>query len=951
MIDLSRWADGDDLLDRALDLPREQRVAFVRRHAGHDEDKIAALLAVIAEANDDPGFLEPGGALSGPLGQLVTADLLSESARLEPGTSIAHFEVGSLLGRGGMGEVYLATDKKLGRHVALKVLPDRFARDADRRARFQREARVLAALSHPGIAAIHGVAESGEVEALVLELVEGPTLAERLAEGPLTVAQAIDIAQSLVEVLGYAHGAGVLHRDLKPANIKLLPEAAIKVLDFGLAKVLELDSPGEEQAPPNDLTGPSPRQLLGTVAYMSPEQVRGEPVDQRTDIWAFGCVLFEMLTGQRAFTGESTADVAARVIEREPAFSLLPPTTPASLRNLLRHTLAKDPRRRLGYITDAALDLEDARLDPDPGPQTASRFSPAPLLIAAAAALAVVAVAAMTLLRAPASPPPLSRLELSVPAGTHLVLAFQPAVAVSPDGRTVVYRASRDGVTRLHKRSLGELAAVAIDGTDNATSPFFSPDGQWIGFDSGGTLKRVPIAGGEPLTICPTPGTATATWTRDDHIVFATNTGRVLQRVPVAGGEPETLTTLDPVRGDTLHLLPQALPDGRTVLFTVVSGADRHVAALTLDTGDTRLIAPGTHGRFVDSNHLVVSRDGSLWALPFDPDRLTVGGSATALATGVEHTDGTVAHYDVSPSGALVYLPARPPAALTRLAWFDRAGEEVGSPLDERGYTRIGLAADGTRLAAAIEQDDNTDIWVGDLARGQLSRLTLEPTLETMPTPTPDGRFVAFRSERGGPGIFRRDAQGAGPIERLTETAGPIQSPYSWTPDGKTLLMAVFRSYSSQAIASVTPPSREVKVLLDGDFAQLDPQVSPDGRWLAYQSDETGEFEIYVRPYPAVESGRWQVSVDGGRSPRWNPDGGELFFFDGAGIAVSAVAAGAAFRAGAPRRLFEVQPLSGRLGPDYEVDPGAGRFLFILPPAARNAPAESLVVVQNWTTP
>jgi serine/threonine-protein kinase len=502
---------------------------------------------------------------------------------------------------------------------------------------------------------------------------------------------------------------------------------------------------------------------------------------------------------------------------------------------------------------------------------------------------------------------------------------------------------------QLFRRSLSALDPAPIAGTENGTAPFFSPDGEWLGFDADGVLKRVPLAGGEPVTIAPTPGTATSTWLPGGDIIFATNTQRVLQRVPANGGMPQALTALDPARGDTLHLLPQALPDGRTVLYTIVSGATRQVAALRLDTGESRILTPGTHARYVAPGFLVLARDGALWSVPFDAERLEVGAPAVPLATAVAANEGTVVHYDVSASGTLAYLPARSAPSLNRLAWLARDGREEGGLLQPGRISRTGLADGGARVLAAIETDGNVDIWVADAARGTVSRLTSEPTLETMPTPSPDGRLVAFRSERAGPGIFARDIQGAKPVVRLTETSGPIQSPYSWTPDGRTLLLAVFRSYSRQAIASVTPPSTEVRVLLDGEFAQLDPQVSPDGRWIAYQSDETGRFEIYVRPYPDVESGRWQISPNGGTTPRWNPRGGELFYFDGSGLVAAPVGTGPVFTAGTPSRLFEVQPPAGRLGTDYEVDGSGARFLFILPASDPATAPESFVLVQHWT--
>jgi eukaryotic-like serine/threonine-protein kinase len=945
MTDLTRWPEADELIDRALALPAPDRLPFIRKEASHDPALLAALESVIAEAGRDDGFLDPGGALSGSLG-LEVRDLLDErtpALQLAPGTRLEHYEILDLIGRGGMGEVYRARDTRLGRDVALKVLPDRFSRDPERIARFRREARALAALSHSGIGAIYGVATNGELEALVLELVEGPTLAARLDAGALPLSESFAIGRRLAEAIDAAHARGILHRDLKPANIKLAADGSIKILDFGLAKML---SPDVEA--PGDRDETALGRLLGTAAYMSPEQAQGRVVDERADIWAFGCVLFEMLTGARAFPGDSAAEVIARVIEREPAFGLLPTETPEPIRRLLRRTLEKNPQRRLGYIGDAILEFDDAAAPSLEG--SVPRAAAWKAWALAAGGLALGALAAAVLLSRTGVPPrAVARFVVPLPAGDAPVTGFQPMTALSPDGRILVYRARRNGIVQLFRRDMHDLEPQPIPGTEQGTSPFFSPDGRWLGFDGDGILKRVALAGGPPVVIAAAPGGATATWMRDDSIVFATNTSRVLQRVPASGGEPTALTALDPARGDTLHLLPQALPDGRSLLFTIVSGSTRRIA-LREPSGTTRIVADGTHGRFVSAGFLVFSREGSLWGVPFDLGRQTTIGTPAPLVEGIEHTDNTVLHYDVAAgTGDIAYLPAgEGEGGVQRLAWMDRTGRETPVNLEPRPYLRASLSPDGSRIALAIRERGNTDIWIAEPERRTISRLTFDPTIETMPTWSPDGRAVAFRSEREGPGIFQRDPQGARAAERVTSTDGPIHSPYAWTPDGRTLLFALFRSFRNQAIASVTPPDGTVHVLLDGDFAQLDPQVSHDGRWMAYQSDETGRFEIYVRPYPNVGAGRWQVSTSGGTSPRWNPNGRELHFMDPAGLMAVTYSGAPSFRAGQPRRLFPIKAFGGRLGADVEVSPDGERFLFILdgPPAAVRP--SQVVVVQNW---
>ena len=645
MTDLRRWPQADQLLDEALELPRDERSAFVRQAAGADTELAEALEDVLREVEEADGFLTPGGALSGEVGNEVRAmlDAPPHAPVLEPGTRVEQYEVIALIGRGGMGEVYRARDLRLQRDVALKVLPQIFAQDEDRRARFRREARVLAMLSHPGIGAIHGVAEGDDFDALVLELVEGPTLEERLRHGALALPDALAITGHLVEAVAAAHTRGILHRDLKPANIKVLADGTIKVLDFGLAKALT----PQPSIPDPALSAAAPHVLLGTAAYMSPEQVRGQSVDARADIWACGCIIFEMLTGRRAFPGDTVPEILARVVEREPAFSLLPPSTPPSLRRLLRRTLEKDPARRLGYIGDARLELDDAVSEEPEDAPTVERPRVAALAAVVIGALVLGAVIGALVAARNATPPvaPVSRFVLPLGPGEAAVGGFQPMLALSPDGRTLVYRARRDGVIRLYRRAMDRLEATPIAGTENGTGPFFSPDGQWLGFDSDGVLKRVSLAGGLPVVVGPAPGGVTATWLPDDTIVFATNTSRTLQRVPASGGASTSITTLDSTRGDTLHLLPQALPGGRQILFTIVSGRTRHVAVLDLDARQVRVIIEGSSGRLVGDRLLVFARDGVLWSVAVDPRSLSLTGAASPMIDGIEHTDNTVLHF------------------------------------------------------------------------------------------------------------------------------------------------------------------------------------------------------------------------------------------------------------------------------------------------------------------
>ena len=627
-----------------------------KRGGGHapipleDVDEPAAREAVRIIELDD-AFLEPGGALSGALGDEIAQTVYQDDDRsrdvLAFGSRIEQYEILDIIGRGGMGEVYRARDSRLQRDVALKVLLDHFAQDPIRVARFRREARTLASLNHTGIGAIYDVVEVGNREALVLELVEGPTLAERLARGVMPLDQARAIGKLLADAIEDAHANGILHRDLKPGNIKVTDDGVVKILDFGLAKMLDPE-PG---LPDVDLTAESPALLFGTPSYMSPERMRGVPADERSDIWSFGCVLFEMLTGTRAFPGKTTPDVMAKVFEREPAYDLLPATTPPSIRRLLQRCLEKNPRRRLGYIGDALLEFDEATTSSVERRTAPPRLlSNTTVLVAGLLALGLLTAGSVALLKflqsSPRMPESVSRLSVPFPPGDIPVTGFQSAVALSPDGRTIVYRARRNGVTQFFRRDLNALEPEPIPGTENATGPFFSPDGRWLGFDGDGVLKRVALAGGPPVVVCPAPGGVTATWRADDSIVFATNTSRVLQMVPSSGGTPVALTTLDHTRGDTLHLLPEVLPDGKSVIFTIVAGATRHVA-LRLESGETRILAERSHGQFAPGGYLVFWREGSLWGMRFDTDRLQTAGAAVPMAESVQDTDSTVIHYDV----------------------------------------------------------------------------------------------------------------------------------------------------------------------------------------------------------------------------------------------------------------------------------------------------------------
>jgi len=804
---------------------------------------------------------------------------------LTPGTRVGSYEIAEQIGVGGMGEVYRAIDTNLARAVAIKVLPDAVAGDAERLARFDREARTLAALNHPNIATIHGLERSDGATALVMELVEGPTLADRIVDGPIPVNEALAIARQITEALEAAHEQGIVHRDMKPANIKLRPDGAVKVLDFGLAKAMEpagVPSPGASMSP--TITTPAMTQaglILGSAAYMSPEQARGKPVDRRADIWAFGCVLYEMLTGQRAFGGEDVTITLARVVEREPDFDVVPPSVPARVTRTLRLCLRKDPKARVGDVRDVRLALEgafetEAASATEPsgpaGPPPVRRLGP---WIAAVAVAALATGVAAWVLK-PDRPVPVVRFVVTTPPDAPLVMSNGfPDVAISPDGNRIVYLSSSGGAggRLLYVRQRDELTAAPLRGTENGSVPFFSPDGQQVGFrdSTDDSLKRVSILGGPPLPICDLGGNPRGmSWGPDDTIVFATAASKGLMRVPAVGGEPQTLTTVAPGQDETDHFWPEVLPNGKGVLFTAWGGSAEtsRVAVVSLETGEiTYLLAGGSHARYASTGHLVYAVGGTLRAVGFDAERLALTSSTPVpLIESVNMKGSGGANFALSENGSLVYVSgeAGGGTAMT-LAWVDRDGQQETIPIQPGGYVEPSVSPDGTRVAVVL--GGNAWIWSG--VRRISTRLTFDDAEDSAPLWTPDGEHVVFRSDRDGGGIYWKAADGTGEVERLVDES---LSPYAWTADGRL----VVAGDGGIGVVPVEGPERVVEMLPTGRGQR--PALSPDGRWLAYESAETGSLQVFVTPFPDVTGGKWQVSTGGGSDPAWSPDGRELFY-------------------------------------------------------------------------
>ncbi len=879
------------------------------------------------------------------------------------GTRIGTYEIVSVLGAGGMGEVYRARDTKLKRDVALKVLPDAFVRDPDRLARFKREAQVLASLNHPLIGAIYGFEDSGEIYALVLELVEGDTLADRIARGPIPLNEAVPIARQICEALQSAHEQGIVHRDLKPANVKITPDGDAKVLDFGLAKLAHPEAAAGQADVTASPTITSPAAmtgvgvLLGTAAYMSPEQAKGRIADKRSDIWAFGCVLYEMLTGRRAFDGEDMTEVLGAVVRLEPNWEALPSDVPQPVRTLLHGCLVKDRRKRIAdtaaalFVLDHHTSLAAANAT-SPGTQTRrSAWLRIGALTTAALMVAVLGGSMVWFATRPA-PPSVTRTTIVTAGEAALTLHGQDRdIAITPGGSHVVYR----GNNRLLVRALDQLEPTVLTGLGLAPRGIFlSPDGQWIGFVDENTMKRVAITGGPPATlgegaIVPRG----ATWGPDGTIVFATTSPSTgLLRLSASGGEPTLLTTADRQRGENDHFWPEFLPGGQAVLFTIIpitgGMANAQIAVLDLRTGTSKvLIRGGSHAHYVPTGHLVYGVAGTLRAVAFDLGRLEVTGTPTLVVEGVMTNPSGAIEAAIAANGSLVYIPggAGIDEQLTVVS-VDRQGHASplpGLPLDS--YRDVRVSPDGTRLVLGTQGE----VWIYDFARATLSRPTTDPTA-TRPLWTPDGQRIVFTSRRAGyPELFWRAADGSGSEERLLSRAKDLTGlrANGWSADGRQLLYAEVSPGSGVSHISIEHPA-DAKALVKGDTPSA---ISPDGRWMAYESNVSGRTEIWVERYPELGS-RQVISTSGGRLPIWSHNGRELFFssVDARQMLAVPVQLGTTVVAGRPQVLFEFGILPILAGArSYDLAPD-GRFVIIRSDRAQGEEntAPQIVVVQNW---
>jgi len=944
-----RWPAVKEIFDGALARPANSRAAFVRDECGDDValvDEVLSLLAAHAAAGSfaEQPAIEQVAALGGSTNA-------GRAPAMATGFEFGTYRILGPLDAGGMGEVYRAFDTRLHRQVAVKVLPAALSENPDRIVRLEREARLLAALNHPYIATIHGLEITGGRYAMVMEMVDGPTLAERLSRGSLPVDVALKLALQVAEALEAAHEKGIIHRDLKPANIKLTAGGMVKVLDFGLATVTSSDG---AEAPVTLTTAGAHRSeglVAGTPGYMSPEQVRGQRIDARTDVWAFACVLCEMLTGHQTFSGITVSGTSAAIVESEPDWERLPAAVPVGVRRVLRRCLHRDMRHRFHHIADVRIELEEALDDPDG--KAAGRRAAADRrrtrLLGAMAALMALGLVAMLIAwsrRGPVIAPELRVVEITTPR-----TADPASFAISPDGRRLAFVAERDGQAILWVRDLDTANGRALAGTEGARRPFWSPDSRSIGFFMNSELMRIEARGGAPQTITYLLAGTTGTWGSDGTILFSSTGSPALRRVNAAGGAVQVVTT--PTAESAGHRHPQFLPGARQFLF-FVGGPDavRGVYLGTLGASEvTRLVASDTQAAYVTPGWLLFVRQGTLWAQHLDLGQRKVTGEPTAVADSVafEPIDG-IGAFSTSDAGVLTYRAGRP--TLTRLSWFDRSGKSLGTlgSSEQIGLTNLRLAPDGRRVAVERSLQSETDVWLLDSSRQ--TRLTHEPegTIARLPLWSPDGTRIAFESVRAGRVALSAKPSGEDGAEDVLFASPETKIPCDWSTDGRFLVYYVPNPQSGTDLWVLPSDTRMPFIFLRTEANELWGQFSPDGRWMAYQSNETGRYEIYVRPFQS-RGGAIPISTAGGVYPRWSRDGKELYFIapDAKLMAVAVHTTATTLDAGGPVPLFQTRRLGGGsnvIGRSHQYDVAAdGRFLINVDAELSATP---ITILLNW---
>jgi Tol biopolymer transport system component len=876
---------------------------------------------------------------------------------LRVGTQLGPYEILSAIGAGGMGEVYRARDTRLERIVAVKILPDHLADRAELRERFEREARTVASLNHPHICVLHDIGHQGGIDFLVMEYLEGETLAQRLVKGPLTLHQVLQYAIEISDALDKAHRKGITHRDLKPGNI-LLTKSGAKLLDFGLAKLRGPQTAvANLSALPTEESGLTAQgTILGTLQYMAPEQVEGKEADSRTDIFAFGVVVYEMATGKKAFEGKSQASLIAKILETDPPpMSSLQPMTPPALDRIVKRCLAKEADERWQSARDIC---EQLRWISESGPQSAVSVQPVAQhnlrkrlmwITAALAVLLAALVTAVLYLRQPAAEVRAVRFTVPLPEKQILpVVASLPSfLSVSPDGTKLAFVA-RDptGHSMLWIRDLDSQASQPLPGTDGAWAPFWSPDSRFVAFTDGSSLKKVAIAGGPALTITVSTANGGGTWNRDGDILFVPRLGGAVFRVPSTGGSATPVTSVEPSQLEAGHSWPHFLPDGRHFLYLVGSGNTEKtgIYAGSLDSKKTKLILNvNSSPWYSPPGYLLFVRAGTLLAQPFDANRLELKGDAIPIAEGVQFSaafgDAAVA---ASQNGVLAYRLA-PSNAQFKLVWVDRKGTEQALASVPRTYRNPRLSPDGQRVAVTIDELGSQE-WLLDIGRNTLTRLTFEGSYNGGTAWMPDGKRITFGSNRAGPrNLFWQQADGSGGAEHLTPSNFP-QVASSWSPDGRSLAFEQTNPSTGWDISIFHPADRKTEPFLQSRFNEIAPRFSPDGRWLAYASDESGRYEVYVQPYPGP-GGKWQISTEGGTEPVWARNG-ELFYRNGDKVIAVQTSTASNFSAGNPKVLFEGRYATFQTLPDYDITADGQRFLFV---KAGEEPQAEITVVLNWT--
>jgi serine/threonine protein kinase len=864
------------------------------------------------------------------------------------GERLGTYEIVGSLGVGGMGEVYRARDTRLKREVALKILPEMFSRDGERLARFQREAEVLASLNHRHVAAIYDLVDLGPSLFLVLELVEGETLADRIQRGRIPIPEALRIAMQIAEALAAAHEKGIIHRDVKPANIKITPDGTVKVLDFGLAKVREVEDVSADLSSSPTIMATSSGMMIGTAPYMSPEQANGRPADRSSDMWAFGCVLYEMLSGRRPFEGDTLTEIVAGILKVDPDWRRLPAETPEGIRRLLRLCLRRERTLRFRDAGDARLEIEDAQTTPEQDGRPSRPSRREQLTWAALALVALIAAPLGVRALRPAAIAPEARLEITTPP------TGDPGMAISPDGLNIVFVARSAGQSQLWLRKLDTLVARPLPGTERAAMPFWSPDNRSIGFFADAKLKRMDIDGGSVQTLASAPAGAGGAWNRDGTILFSSNPGRPILRISAKGGEPAAVTRFEsPQQGS--QTFPRSLADDRHFLFFVSGRLEaRGVYVGSLDGLDTkRLFDADTPAAYAATGYLLFVREGKLLAQDFDPVRLEPRGDSLLVA---EHVNGGTV-ISASAVGPVAYRTPSPDSGQRYLAWIDRSGRETDRVVypDTAGLGPS-LSHDGRRVAVFRYMNGNMDIWLYETDRRAWDRVTFDSGDDIFPIWHPDDSRIVFGSNRKA-GIMNlyRKVLGAPPgsEELLLSTPRP-KFAMDWSRDGRFLLYDEITAKGDRDIwALALDGTRTPFEIVHTEFNEQLPQFSPDGRWIAYQSDKTGRSEIYVQPFPGP-GGSSPVSTNGGAQARWNSDGTELFYIAPddrlMAVPVRFTSNGKLVEAGTPQGLFtakvNITEINGTRQ-QYMVSPNGQSFVMNSVPEEAAA-ASPITVILNW---